>query len=224
MNGSSLGDVPRDHRRMDDQSRHDVEIQVQDRVDGQERLRHDQPADGTIVEGALQPLGRRGLAGGRPATPARTGPASTSARPAWGCACRPSPTSRSARPRTAPRPRARGPAAASRCRTGGALGDPRERGQHLGVNLARVGLPRDRIGLGEAERLGHHPVQSLDLGVVAVEELQEAGLSAGRPLDPQELQARRADARSRAGRGSARSTRASCACPPSPAARAGKWV
>ena len=70
----------------------------------------------------------------------------------------------------------------------GALGDPRQRAEHLGVDLARVGLARDGIGLGEAERLGHHAVERLDLGVVAVEELEEAGLRAGRPLDPQELQ------------------------------------
>ena len=38
------------------------EIQVQDRVGGQKRLRNHQPADGAIVERALQPLGRRGLA------------------------------------------------------------------------------------------------------------------------------------------------------------------
>src|SRR5262249_42005504 len=40
----------------------------------------------------------------------------------------------------------------------------------------------------EVERLGDHPVQSVYLGFVTVEELEEAGLSAGCPLDPEELQ------------------------------------
>ena len=95
-----------------------------------------------------------------------------------------------------------------------ALGDAGERGEHLGIDLARVGLARDRIGLVEAERRGDHAVERLDLGVVAVEQRQEAGLGAGRPLDAQELQARRSGARPRGGRGSARGTRASPACRP----------
>ena len=38
----------------------------------------------------------------------------------------------------------------------------------------------------EAERVGDHPVEGLDLAVVAVEEGEEAGLRAGRPLDAEE--------------------------------------
>ena len=69
-----------------------------------------------------------------------------------------------------------------------ALGDRRRARRHLGIDLARVGLARDGIRLVEPERRGHPAVERLDLGVVAVEEGQEARLGAGRPLDAEEFQ------------------------------------
>ena len=148
----------------------------------------DQPADGAVVERALQPLGRRGLAGGRrqgqhepgqrahPLGPHRVALVGHRRRAdLLGLERLLELALVGQQPQVGAEPVR-------------ALGDPRQRGQHLGVDLARVGLARDGIGLGEAERLGHHPVERLDLGVVAVEELEEAGLRAGRPLDPQELQ------------------------------------
>ena len=82
----------------------------------------------------------------------------------------------------------------------GTLGEPRQGADDLGIDLARIGLARDRVGPLEAERGGDHAIEGLDLGIVAVEEGQEAGLGAGGPLHAQEpeLGARRSiSARSR---------------------------
>ncbi len=71
----------------------------------------------------------------------------------------------------------------------GTLGQAGEGVDDLGVDLSRVRLAGNRQGLVEAERRGDAAVQILNPGVIAVEEGQEAGLGAGRPLDAEELQA-----------------------------------
>ncbi len=70
----------------------------------------------------------------------------------------------------------------------GAFGDSVQGVDRLCVDLACVGLAGDGEDVGEAERLGHHVVECLDLGVVTVEEGEEAGLGSGGALDPQKLQ------------------------------------
>jgi len=57
--------VPSDHRRMHDQTGRDVSVENQDRIGRKETLRQDEAANGGVVEGALQPLGRGRLAGCR---------------------------------------------------------------------------------------------------------------------------------------------------------------
>ena len=143
MNGSSLGDMPRDHRRMDDQPGHDVEIQVQDRVDGQECLGQRQPSDGAVIQGALQPLGRRGLGGGRRQRhhePGQRADALGAHRVALVGHRRGADLLGLERllqlALVGQQPQVRAEPV-------GALADARQRGEHLGVDLARVGLARD---------------------------------------------------------------------------------
>ena len=142
------GHVPRDHRRVDHQARNDVQVQAHQGVDGQEHLRDDHPAHRGVVQGALQPLGRRRLGCRRPAEPSRTGRSNTSARPASGSACKPSPTTRPVRPRTAPRPRVHAPAAGGPSRTG-AHSRPRR--------SARPSLARRSSANTSAPRPGRSP-------------------------------------------------------------------
>ncbi len=66
---------------------------------------------------------------------------------------------------------------------------PGQRVQHQAVPLARVGLAADGDGAGESHALGDHAVELAHLVMVAVEELQEAGLGAGGALDAAERQA-----------------------------------
>ena len=70
----------------------------------------------------------------------------------------------------------------------GAGGDAGERVEHLGVDLARVGLAGDGVGLVEAHLLGDELLELPHLVVIAVEELQEAGLRAGRAFDAARLE------------------------------------
>ena len=125
-------------------------------VGGEERLRQVEPAVGAVVEGALEPLRRGRLR--RPSAAGRSGSGRgrTSARPASGCACTPSPTSRPAPSRTARRSPAGGPAAAGRCPTcAGDWPTPDRASRTWRVDLARVGLPRDGVDVGEAHLRRH---------------------------------------------------------------------
>ena len=70
----------------------------------------------------------------------------------------------------------------------GTLGDRCQRRQYLGIDLPRIGLPGDRIRPVESERLGHQPVEGIDLGIIAVKNRQEACLSSRRTLDSQHFQ------------------------------------
>ena len=54
--------------------------------------------------------------------------------------------------------------------------------EDLRIDLPRIGLPGHGVGGGKADFLGDEPLQFDDLLVVAVEQPQEAGLRAGRPL------------------------------------------
>ena len=64
----------------------------------------------------------------------------------------------------------------------------REGGEDIGVNLTRVGLATDGVGVREAKELSDALVESLDLGVVAVEEGKERGLGTGGALDTAEAE------------------------------------
>ena len=66
--------------------------------------------------------------------------------------------------------------------------DAGQRRQHLGVLLARVGLAGDREHPREAHAAGDAAVELGDLLLVAVEQVEEAGLCPGGPLDAPELQ------------------------------------
>jgi len=63
-----------------------------------------------------------------------------------------------------------------------------ERAKDVAVDLARVGLAGDRVGVREAEELGHAGVEGLDLVVVTIKEGKERGLGAGRALDATEAE------------------------------------
>ena len=94
------------------ESRRDVGGEDQDGVRGQERLGEGQPAVGAVVQGALEPLVGCGVRSVGLQRDHEAGERRRSARPASGCACRPSRWTRSAPPRTAraARPRAAGAA------------------------------------------------------------------------------------------------------------------
>ena len=62
----------------------------------------------------------------------------------------------------------------------------RQRRKHVDIDLARVGLARHRHGIGEFEQLCYALVQSLDLVVVTIKKLQEAGLRTCGALDATE--------------------------------------
>jgi hypothetical protein len=64
----------------------------------------------------------------------------------------------------------------------------REGREDVKVDLARVGLAGDGVGVGEAAELGDALVEGLDLLVVAVEEGEERALSAGGALDAAEAE------------------------------------
>ena len=69
------------------------------------------------------------------------------------------------------------------------LRDAGEERKHARVDLAGIGLARNPQAAREARLLGDGLVQGLDLGVIAIEQLQEAGLGAGGALNAQEGQA-----------------------------------
>ena len=71
---------------------------------------------------------------------------------------------------------------------GRALGDAGERLQHKRVVFAAVRLPGDRDAGGEAHFTADQAVQLQDLFMVAMEELQKAGLGAGSALGAQQFQ------------------------------------
>ena len=182
-------DVPRDHRRVDDQAGHDVQVQIQDRVDGQEGLAAGRCDGRRCRRASARAIGSRRSARPSRGIPSRRGRSSRFARRASDSACRPSPTIRSGRPRTAPPPRARGPAGASRdAEPMPALGHPGQRRDDLRVELPRVRLTRDGRDRLEPEGVGHSPIQFVDLRVIAVEQGEEARLRPGRPLDAEEGQ------------------------------------
>ena len=62
-------------------------------------------------------------------------------------------------------------------------GDAGEGVEDLGVDLAGVGLSGDGVGAGEAHLFRDRCFELADFGVVAVEELEEAGLGSGGAFD-----------------------------------------
>ena len=70
----------------------------------------------------------------------------------------------------------------------GGLGHAGEGGEHVGVRLPGVGLAGDGHALGEAHLLRHQMLQLLDLLLVPLEQLHEAGLGAGGALGPPEAE------------------------------------
>ena len=95
-----------------------------------------------------------------------------------------------------------------------ALGDAGEQREELAVQLAGVGLAGDRDAAGEAEARGDAAVELAHLGVVAVEQREEARLRAGRALDAAAAQRREAVRRSRRGRARGPAPRGRRACRP----------
>jgi hypothetical protein len=67
-------------------------------------------------------------------------------------------------------------------------GDARQHREHLRVELACVGLPRDGEHAIEAKLLRDATVELAHLGVVAAEQLEEARLRPGRPFHAPELE------------------------------------
>lgn len=63
-----------------------------------------------------------------------------------------------------------------------------ERAKDIAVDLARVRLAGDGVGVREAEELSHALVEGLDLLVVAVKQGEERGLRSGRALDATEAE------------------------------------
>lgn len=61
-----------------------------------------------------------------------------------------------------------------------------QRSQNVAIDLPRVGLSRHRVGEGEPKKLGNPLVESLDLGVISVEESEEGSLGSGGSLDSSE--------------------------------------
>lgn len=61
-----------------------------------------------------------------------------------------------------------------------------KRSEDITVDLPRVGLTGDWVGVREAEELGDALVEGLNLLMVAVEESEERGLGAGRTLNATE--------------------------------------
>lgn len=61
-----------------------------------------------------------------------------------------------------------------------------ERSKDVAVDLSRVRLTSDGVGVREAKKLGHTSVEGLDLVVVAVKQGKERSLGAGRALDTAE--------------------------------------
>ena len=70
----------------------------------------------------------------------------------------------------------------------GGLGDAGEDVGDTGVHLAGVGLAGDRVAAGEAHLFGDERVELLAFGVVAAEELEEAGLGSGGALGAEEAE------------------------------------
>ena len=56
-----------DHLGIDHQAARDIAVEDQDGVDGEKRLRDDQPPIGAVVQGPFQPLGGRRVGGARSA-------------------------------------------------------------------------------------------------------------------------------------------------------------
>ena len=71
--------------------------------------------------------------------------------------------------------------------------DPRDDAEHLRVDLARVRLAGDGQGRVESHRRGDPAVELAHLRVVALEQLEEARLRAGRPLHAAQRQVREAE-------------------------------
>ena len=71
-----------------------------------------------------------------------------------------------------------------------ALRDARQHREHIEVHLARIGLPRDGVAGGKAHLGSNLLFQFLDLFVVALEQLEEAGTGARRALAAAQFQLR----------------------------------
>ena len=68
------------------------------------------------------------------------------------------------------------------------LPDPAQRRQHLGIDLAGIGLSGDDVAVGEPHLLGDQPVEPVHFVVVAAEQRQETRLRAGGSLHAAESQ------------------------------------
>ncbi len=74
-----------------------------------------------------------------------------------------------------------------------ALRNAGQHGQDLRVDLPRIGLPGHRVAFRKADLAADQLVQPPDLGMVAVDQGQEAGLRAGRALGAVGLEVRQAE-------------------------------
>ena len=72
-------------------------------------------------------------------------------------------------------------------------GDAGERVEHLGVDFSRIGLAGDRVGGIEAHFFGDQLLELADFVVIAVKQLQKAGLRAGRSFHAAGLERARCD-------------------------------
>lgn len=61
-----------------------------------------------------------------------------------------------------------------------------QRSQNIGIDLPRVGLSGDRVGVRQTRQLGDPLIERFDLVMVPIKELQEAPLSPRGPLDSSE--------------------------------------
>ena len=161
-----------DHPRIDHQPVHHVLVERQHGVGGQEPLRQDQAAVGAVVQGAFQPLS--GSGGGSAGFEARHEPGQR----ADAFAAHRVPLV--GHGRRADLVLFKGLfdflAMLQQSQVGGrlvgTLGHSRQHGEHLGIDLPRVGLASDGVGAVEADLLAHELFQVLDLFVVAVGTVQ----------------------------------------------------
>lgn len=186
--GELLVDPAADNLGVDDETLGDVLHGREEDVGGEERLGEGDTAVGRVVEGTLEPLNRRGhervLVDGEQVARKRAGTLRAHGVTLVGHG------------RRADLVLLEGLLdlleVGEETDVGGHLVDGRaERGEgreDVGVNLARVGLASNGVGVGEAEELGDALVEGLDLLVVAVKELEERALGAGGALDAAEAE------------------------------------
>ena len=186
--GHRRRDVAGDHRFAHLEPRGHVGGEHQDSIRGEERLGNYKPPVRAVVEGALEPLRRRGV----PGVALELDDEPREARHPLG-AHRIAFVGHRARAYLLALERLQHltfmlQQPHVRRELGRRGRDAGQRRQHLGVLLARVGLAGDREHPREAHAAGDATVELGDLLLVAVEQVEEARLRSGGPLDAPELQ------------------------------------